>query len=153
MSKQEVYLIAHREKPRRTESDLIVQQEYGIEPFTPMPDYYKIGISENVKSRLSILSSGTPHSLNLVTTIEADDPKEVEEYLHRYNMNPFDDRGEWFSLDYNMVNSLKALEHLKAKNVKQVYHNKQNIGLYESFYVAIHRARNGKLPTWEEIVA
>ena len=152
MSKQEIYLIGHREKPRRSEPDLIVQQEYGIEPHTPLPDYYKIGISENVKKRLSILSGGTPHTLELVTTIEPDNPSKVEEYLHRYNMNPLDDRGEWFKLGYNMVNSLKALEYLKAENVKRVYHNKHNIEFRESFYVAIHKARNGELPTWEELV-
>ena len=145
MSKdQTLYVIGHREVSYGALTD---------KRFVSRPDYHKIGISQNVENRLSVLSGGTPHELELVTTIDVDEATTVEEYLHRINRNHFQNRGEWFRLRRNMIQSLKALDQLTGENVEQVYHNWSTLDRRVSFYVAIHKARNGELPTWEELVA
>jgi len=139
-----VYVIAHRELSYGSLTDHRHVSAYA--------DFHKIGVSENPEKRLSVLSSGTPHELEIETTIEANDASTVEDYLHRINGNFRRDRGEWFKLSRNMLNSLKALDELRSENVKRVYHNWSRLDCRVSFYVAVHRARNGELPTWEELV-
>lgn len=64
-------------------------------------DYIKIGRANDVKKRLSTLSSGCPFPLFLVDAIE---PKEhsydefLEEEIHLH-LKEYRVRGEWFSLD------------------------------------------------------
>jgi hypothetical protein len=141
---QILYVIAHREVSYGTLTDRKHVSLYA--------DFHKIGISENPEKRLSVLSGGTPHELEIATTIEVDDASTVEDYLHRINRSFRRDRGEWFRLSRNMRQSLTALDELRGENVKQVYHNWSRLDRQISFYVAIHRARNGELPTWEELV-
>jgi hypothetical protein len=146
-SEQSLYVIAHREKLR--------QDDPMVDVFGRLkqPDYYKIGIATNVEKRLSILSGGTPHELELITTLSVDDAETVERHLHRYAGGYDHDRGEWFRLSINMVNSLRALDHLEGQNVKEVVINSRRFHRRESFYVRIHRARRNELPTLKEMVA
>lgn len=146
-SKQSLYVIAHREKRRQNDP---MADVFGR---LKQPDYYKIGIASNVKKRLSILNGGTPHELELITTLSVDDAETVERYLHRYAGSFDHDRGEWFRLLVNMVNSLRALDYLEAQNVKEVVINSRRFHRRESFYVRIHRARRNELPTLKEMVA
>jgi len=146
-SEQSVYVIAHREKRRRNDPmvDVFGRLKHA--------DYYKIGIAADVQKRLSRLNSGTPHELELTTTLSVDDAGTVERYLHRYVGSFNHDRGEWFRLSINVVNSLRALDHLEGQNVKEVVINSRRFHRRESFYVRIHRARRDELPTLKEMVA
>jgi len=106
-------------------------------------DYYKIGIAENPKTRLSNMSSGTPHKLKLVTTIKADDAKGVESSLHSiYHLSKH--KGEWYSLLPNAVNSLKALDRIDYNEIKAIQSDSAtDIGVCgPSLYVEIMNRRD-----------
>lgn len=146
-SDQSVYVIAHREKRRQNDP---MSSIFGR---LKSADYYKIGVAGDVEKRLSRLGGGTPHELELITTLSVDDAGTVERYLHRYAGSFDHDRGEWFRLSVNMVNSLRALDYLEGQNVKEVVINSRRFHRRESFYVRIHRARRNELPTLKEMVA
>lgn len=114
MSERVIYLIGHREVEPRWRT--------ARTSFTPTKkwfDYYKIGIATDVRDRLNNLSVGTPHELELITTVESSDPKEVEDRLHF--MHSFSrQKGEWFFLTSNTVNSLTAFDRLEVSDLDGV---------------------------------
>ena len=62
-------------------------------------EYYKIGVANDVESRLSQLSTGNPYPLKVLTVYEFDNAEFVERSLHqKYKLQRT--RGEWFSLKY-----------------------------------------------------
>lgn len=135
---QKLYLVAHHElsfEPNFPQSGLFDPMEYPA-------DFYKIGIAKNPKHRVSNMRSGTPHNLKLVTTVEADDAREIEQDLHSINAYGRHN-GEWFKLTTNMVNSLKALDELSHDVVKGI--KRENyIGdrdYDKSFYIRVMEAR------------
>jgi hypothetical protein len=138
---QEVYVIAYREQ---RDDGFIARSR---------AKWHKIGISENVEKRMSVLSGGTPYTLELVTTISADDPQGVESYLHRFTSDEYGQGDEWFYLNSNQYNSLLALDELQFENVKMAYHNRSQFHWRVSLYVLIQKARNGELKTFKEMVA
>jgi len=108
MSERKVYLISHRERKRNYVSSIT--------------DYHKIGIAENPEKRLTTLQSGSPHKLELVTTISTKNAEDLERELHMlFKEQKFS--GEWFNLNHNQVNSLKAFDRLKPKNVAELFRN------------------------------
>ena len=60
--------------------------------------YLKIGMTKNLKQRMSNLQSGCPFDLFLFLTIRTNQPREVETYLHN-ELSRFRVRGEWYSLN------------------------------------------------------
>jgi hypothetical protein len=114
MTDQKVYLISHHEVTKSRDYLQVSKEQR-----KKFADFYKIGIAEKPEKRLSTLSSGTPHELELVTTIQSDSAKTVESYLHAiYSYGKHN--GEWFSLLPNEVNSLKGLDYIAAKEAKKV---------------------------------
>lgn len=59
--------------------------------------YSKIGMTKNIKQRISNLQSGCPFDLHLFLTIRTNQPRVVEAYLHNV-LSMFRIRGEWYSL-------------------------------------------------------
>jgi hypothetical protein len=141
---QKLYVIEHREVEFGT-----LTNDKWVRP----ADFHKVGISQDPEKRLGVLSSGTPHELGLVTTVEVDDAPQVERMIHAIERTHRRNRGEWLKLALNTLNSLIALDELKAENLKQVQRNWRRLDHRVSFYVAIHKARQGELKTFEELVA
>jgi len=115
MSEQRVYVVAHREIEPRWKTRDVPQSS----PYVSPPDYYKIGIGENLKQRLKNLSVGTPHKLELITTIESDNPKLLESKLHSLFFH-LHQNGEWYHLTINPINSLKALDHISEWEIRKL---------------------------------
>ena len=73
--------------------------------------WYKIGKAKNVNSRLSGLQTGNPFPLELIHVIPCKDYNKAESYLH----NIFANRrglGEWFELNDNDIEKIKAIKTL-----------------------------------------
>lgn len=105
--------------------------------------YYKIGVASNVQQRLSTLGSGTPHKLELITTIDSSDPQGLESALHSLfvwsNVT-----GEWFKLCSNALNSLKAFDRVEPSEVRTVNEQRRHgrsKDRHVSIYVEIMRVR------------
>lgn len=111
MSDKQLYVLGHCEKePEWKYNDIQLQ------PPVSLPDYYKIGIANDPEQRVSNMSSATPHVLRLITTLESDDAKAVESKLHSiYSKSR--QKGEWFNLTSNAVNSLTALDRLDRTDI------------------------------------
>lgn len=103
MSDQLIYLIRHPEG-----EDVLEDSRFG---------FFKIGLAESPKRRLSALQSGTPYRLELVTTIgPVGDATEVEAAFHDLFVISRH-RGEWFKLLPQYVEDLCELEEVSAESV------------------------------------
>lgn len=71
-------------------------------------DFHKIGIANDVESRLAQLSTGNPYPLEVVVVYAFDNAEIVERSIHqRYRENK--QRGEWFSLDYEALKNIHSV--------------------------------------------
>jgi hypothetical protein len=68
----------------------------------------KIGIATNPEKRLAQLSTGSPHNLKILCTIDGDAEKDLHDQLCKYRT-----RGEWFNIDRDVLFS-----HLQAQNLQ-----------------------------------
>ena len=69
---------------------------------------YKIGITNDIKSRLAQLSTGNPFELSVVRVFGYDNAEIVERAVHqRFSSNR--KRGEWFELDENDLRDFEAI--------------------------------------------
>ena len=60
--------------------------------------FYKIGISENLESRINNINTSNPDSISLVTAKPVETPLLIEQELHRkYDKYKTKVNGEWFS--------------------------------------------------------
>jgi len=114
---QVVYLIGHKE------NEYSIWEMDKFSGFSPRPSptygFLKVGISSNPETRVSNMQSATPHTLELITTIETPHPKKVEEMLHRI-FRPYSCTGEWFKLTENQINSLKAIDRLNLSDLEGI---------------------------------
>jgi outer membrane translocation and assembly module TamA len=63
-------------------------------------NYYKIGLSTNIKTRYSTLQSSNANTLTLIHSIKTYFPREAEKSLHtRYKRHKVRIRGEWFKFN------------------------------------------------------
>lgn len=72
--------------------------------------FYKIGISGNLKSRMSQINSSTPFNIEFITAKKFKDAKSIETQLHHL----FEDKrvkGEWFSLNEDELKILADIFH------------------------------------------
>ena len=74
----------------------------GVVYFITDGTYTKIGVSNNVNHRLSILQVANPLELSIVKTIESNTPYKLEAELHE-KYKEYSIRGEWFKLDLSTV--------------------------------------------------
>jgi len=137
-NKRSIYLVGHYETSRYSRRTTR----------TKFPDAIKIGIAADVEERVSNMQSGTPNVLETITTIDSDNPKEVEQELHSiYKGHQI--TGEWFNVVYNIVNSMKALSRLDYSTAKTVrrYRKRRfdDYGRYESLYIHTMKARRGEI--------
>lgn len=133
MSDQEVYLIAHKEVEYSPYRSVTTGLEYPA-------DFHKIGIATNPETRMSIMSSGTPHELELITTIETNDAKEVEKTLHQF-FSMAHHRGEWYKLTQGDVNSLEAIDRIETEVFKEYVSEKAGPVYDSSLYVELMQWR------------
>ena len=68
---------------------------------------YKIGMSQNVKGRVSNIRSHAP-SAELVHVFEADNPRVAEGLLHKRH-SAYKVGGEWFNLSSGDVSKFKSI--------------------------------------------
>jgi len=70
--------------------------------------YYKIGITQDMESRLAQLSTGNPYPLDVEVVYAFENAEPVERAIHqRYKANR--QRGEWFSLDYDDLKNIHSI--------------------------------------------
>lgn len=74
--------------------------------------FYKIGISGNVKKRLNCLQTGCPIKCEYIGYFPTADPEKLERQLH-LKFNGFKTYGEWFDLGDHNINILIAEFSLK----------------------------------------
>jgi len=129
MSDTKLYLIGH------CEVEYKFRQFGGMNPyFKSRPRFYKIGIASDVESRMSCLRGGTPHKLDLITTVDSNDAETVEKQLHAL-YSDYRASGEWFKLTANPVNSLMAFNRLEPSDFEALPRRdsswlKNNLSLY-----------------------
>lgn len=66
------------------------------------PDYYKIGISRDVKMRLGVIQTSTPFEVVLIRSAVLQNAKSVEEGIHAA-LAEYHVRGEWFACPYDVI--------------------------------------------------
>jgi hypothetical protein len=79
--------------------------------YFPMGDAYKIGMSQEVESRIAAIQSNVPIELKIEHVIKTDDMPIVERSFHEY----FRDkciRGEWFDLTKDDVSLFKSIQEI-----------------------------------------
>jgi hypothetical protein len=129
--------------------------EYGIglnkSRIQKAADYYKIGIATDPERRLSVMQSGSPHRLELETTVECDQPEDVESDLHSI-YRPYHKLGEWFSLPSAPQNSLRAVDYLSSENTKVLsrLRNTRRWDWEKGFYVQLMEIRDGEITLRED---
>jgi hypothetical protein len=70
--------------------------------------FYKIGITNDIKSRLAQLSTGNPFELDVVRVFGYDNAEIVERAIHqRFSDNR--KRGEWFELDADGLRDFETI--------------------------------------------
>lgn len=70
--------------------------------------FYKIGVANDVESRLAQLSTGNPYPLEVEIVYEFDNAEPVERAIHqRYEATR--QRGEWFILDYQNTKDIHTI--------------------------------------------
>jgi len=138
MSEQQIYVIAHI--PVGYSSKLSMPRRGVEKNYEHLPDFYKIGISENPEGRVQNMSGGTPNKLELVTTIDSDNAKVVESRLH--SIYGFERAtGEWFKLTRSSVNSLKGLDRLDESDVEGMGYTFAEWRTETSLYVEVMKRR------------
>lgn len=99
--------------------------------------YYKIGISNNVESRLKELNTATPFEMKIIFKKYFKDFHLIENYVQNTFINKHV-RGEWFELSIYDVNSIKTFlenlgnrneinEEIKKRLVSTKKHQKKNL--------------------------
>jgi len=85
--------------------------------------FYKIGISNDPPGRIKILSTASPHPVELIIEWESENAALTEKRLHKL----FDEErmnGEWFQLDETEIKFLKTLaEHGNIDEVASFFAN------------------------------
>lgn len=73
-------------------------------------EYYKIGLSTNVRVRWQVLNGTTPYDVDIVTTIRTDNMSKLEGELHqRFAKKRVNNKQEWFLLNSDDVTFLKQM--------------------------------------------
>lgn len=70
--------------------------------FIKCGDFYKVGIADNVKSRIHNLQCATPYPIELVKAWQCMDAASQERTIHNL-LGRFHERGEWFKLPIDVV--------------------------------------------------
>lgn len=71
-------------------------------------EYFKIGVANDVESRLAQLSTGNPFPLEVQVIYEFENAESIEKALHqRYKENRV--RGEWFRLGYEDLKNIHSV--------------------------------------------
>lgn len=117
MSERKIYFASHSDtKSRMYPSPDVTHTKRVV---NTLPSHYKIGIATDPTSRVSSMSTGTPHEIQLVTVINSDDAKYVEEELH-HHFRPFHYHGEWFEISKQTVDEFHDIDYLSSQEVDWV---------------------------------
>lgn len=86
-------------------------------------NYYKIGVSQNVKRRVSDISSAMPFKVVVLYNQKEDKAYDKEEYLHQLFAERYV-KSEWFNLTdddvYLLMSNLKPIEKWEDPNIGKV---------------------------------
>lgn len=81
--------------------------------------YYKIGITNNMKSRLSNFNNVAPIGINVEVCIESEDTPLIEKYFHQY-FKDYNSNLEWYKLSddqlQELINYLETYEQIEQGN-------------------------------------
>lgn len=114
MSERKIYFASHSDtKSRLHASPKATRTEREV---NPLPSHYKIGIAADPTSRVSSMSTGSPHEIRLVTVVDSDDAKYVERELH-HHFRPFHYNGEWFEISRQTVAEFHDIDYITAQEV------------------------------------
>lgn len=70
--------------------------------------FYKVGITENVRHRVSTVQTASPFPVTLVASWRSADAKREEKRIHSL-LHRYHERGEWFKLPPALVAELLKL--------------------------------------------
>ena len=90
--------------PRATETPT---PEHGFVYVLQAGEFYKIGVSKHVDSRIKQLATLPPFDLELICTIETADMYGLEKVMHM-RFDHVRVKGEWFELDSHDVDAIRA---------------------------------------------
>lgn len=87
--------------------------------------FIKVGMTVNIKQRLSNIQSGCPFPLFLWLSIKTPTPKKLEAAIHRL-LRDFRSHGEWFCPDDQMLDFISLYASETNKHVKQLMSKKNS---------------------------
>ena len=87
-------------------------------------DYYKIGISKNIKNRLLTINTGSPFLIECIYYVGTKDCERVEKYLHdKYSHRNV--RNEWFLFATTEIKSVIGEMNAYAETVNDLIADEQ----------------------------
>lgn len=79
-------------------------------------NYYKIGITTNIKSRMASINTSLPFNIEVICTTENIEARDIEKSLH-LKYKKFKIKGEWFSLcEYDVNEIIKFFNNNRQKS-------------------------------------
>ncbi len=91
----------------KTELNLDILASSGFIYFIQCGSFVKIGIAENVHSRLRALKIAAPEPIKIINFFEDKNAGSVEKNFHRL-LKKYHSNGEWFKLDNDIINFIKT---------------------------------------------
>lgn len=100
-------------------------------------NFFKIGYSKNVRSRLSDFRVACPHELHIAATVETDTPERLEAEFHT-KWAKYKIKGEWFDIPLTKWPDLLSSYGYHSVLIKRLIENqckatKEILGFYASF--------------------
>lgn len=92
-------------------------------------DFFKIGKTYNLQSRLAGLQTATPEKIKIVAYVETDELCALEKELHK-EMKPFHSHGEWFKFDSEVLERIMAKHDFNL--FEKAWRNKKDVELIGS---------------------
>jgi len=86
-------------------------------------DFYKIGISRNIKKRLISIQNGNPLKVSVLYSIKHKDAESAERFLHiKYKKRRMSASKEWFRFRDEEIPSVKeAMAYALGVDLREIY--------------------------------
>lgn len=91
-------------------------------------DFYKIGITSNIKQRIKSIQTGCPNRVEVLATFESKYARNIEGFLHRvwHHLNT---NGEWFQLGKDELKEFIPLCKKMNENLIECNKIKSNLDI------------------------
>ena len=82
-------------------------------------DYYKIGVSVDIKKRMQSLQIGNPHRLTIYESVYTK-CRYLEGEIHR-KLKQYRVQGEWFHFDKDVIKNISLKRYRDSSNAREYY--------------------------------